>query len=157
MTKHFFRRQRGRVVKTPGLRLTWSWFKIYLSHSVVSLGKTLYGTTTAWWSWQAVLNFNQISIKLKNKITNFNRTAISWHLWKQVWVISCPMCRHNLYHVSEGENRELINRYKNSFSKRSIFWISQLLNFRPLKVVFFKNKGSSLRICVEFQGFVPKT
>ena len=34
-------------------------------HSVVSLGKTLYGTFPAWWFWQAVLNYNHISIKLQ--------------------------------------------------------------------------------------------
>ena len=31
----------------------------------MSLGKSLYGTFPAWWSWQAVLNFNHISIKLQ--------------------------------------------------------------------------------------------
>ena len=40
-----------------------------------------------WWSWQAVLNFSHIFIKLKN----FNLTAISWHLRKQVGVITCPI------------------------------------------------------------------
>ena len=29
----------------------------------------------AWWSWQAVLNFSHISIKVKKQIKNFNRTA----------------------------------------------------------------------------------
>ena len=29
------------------------------------LGKTLHGTFPAWWSWQEVLNFNHISIKLQ--------------------------------------------------------------------------------------------
>ena len=38
----------------------------------------------AWWSWQAVLNFNQILFKYK-------RNAISWHLRKQVGVIAYPM------------------------------------------------------------------
>ena len=38
----------------------------------------------AWWSWQAVLNFNHISIKLQ-------AAAISWHLRKQVGVIAYPM------------------------------------------------------------------
>ena len=37
-----------------------------------------------WWSWQADLNYSHISIK------NFKRTAISWHLQKQVRVIACP-------------------------------------------------------------------
>ena len=37
-------RQRGRVVKAPGLLSTWSCFKTYSRHSVASLGKTLYGT-----------------------------------------------------------------------------------------------------------------
>ena len=32
---------------------------------------------SAWWSWQAVLNYK--------------RTSISWHLRKQVGVIACPM------------------------------------------------------------------
>ena len=34
----------------------------------------------AWQSWQTVPHFGHISIKLKNKIKNFKRTAISWHL-----------------------------------------------------------------------------
>ena len=38
----------------------------------------------AWWSWQAVLKFNPISIKLQ-------QTAIPWHLQKQVRVIAYPM------------------------------------------------------------------
>ena len=45
----------------------------------------------AWWSWQAVLNFSHIYIKLKIKLKSFNRTVISWHLRKQVRVIACPM------------------------------------------------------------------
>ena len=45
----------------------------------------------AWWSWQAVLNFSHISIKIKKRIKNFNRTVISWYLRKQVEVIACPM------------------------------------------------------------------
>ena len=45
----------------------------------------------AWWSWQAVLNFSHISIKLKIKIKNFKRTAVSLHLQKQVGEIACPM------------------------------------------------------------------
>ena len=36
-----------------------------------------------WWPLQEVLNFIHISIKLKAKITNFNRTAIFRHLWKR--------------------------------------------------------------------------
>ena len=30
-------------------------------HSIVSLEKTLYGTSPAWWSCQAVLNYSHIS------------------------------------------------------------------------------------------------
>ena len=45
--------------------------------------------STAWWSWQAVLN--SIHISQKTKIKNFKQIAISWHLWKQVKVIACPM------------------------------------------------------------------
>ena len=32
--------------------------------------------SSAWWSWQTVLNFSHISIKPKNKLTNLNCTAI---------------------------------------------------------------------------------
>ena len=39
-------------------------FKTYSRHSVVSLGKTLYALSSAWQSWQAVVNFSHISIKL---------------------------------------------------------------------------------------------
>ena len=42
----------------------------------------------AWRSWQAVLNLDHIFIKLKNQNKNFNRTAISKHVRKQVEVIS---------------------------------------------------------------------
>ena len=43
----------------------------------------------ACWSWQRVLNFSHIFIKLKNKKkTHFNRKAISWHLRKQIGVIA---------------------------------------------------------------------
>ena len=38
----------------------------------------------AWWSWQAALNYSNISTKLK-------RTAISWYLRKQVGLIAYPM------------------------------------------------------------------
>ena len=38
-----------------------------------------------------VLNFIHIFIRLKNKMKNFNRTAISWYLRKQFGVIACPM------------------------------------------------------------------
>ena len=42
--------------------------------------------------WQVVPDFTHIFNKLKkNKIKNFNLTAISWHLQKQVGVIACPM------------------------------------------------------------------
>ena len=37
-------RQRGRVVNAPDWWSTWSRFKTHLRHSVVFLGKTLYGT-----------------------------------------------------------------------------------------------------------------
>ena len=38
----------------------------------------------AWWSWQAVLNYSNISTKLLV-------TAIFWHLRKQIGVIAYPM------------------------------------------------------------------
>ena len=38
----------------------------------------------AWWSWQAVLNFSDISIK-------FQADSKSWHFQKQVGVIAYPM------------------------------------------------------------------
>ena len=48
--------------------------------------------SSAWPSWQAVLNISHISIKLKkNKIKNFNRPAISWQLLKQAGVLASPM------------------------------------------------------------------
>ena len=34
-------------------------------HSVVSLEKTFYVLSSAWWSWQAVLSYSHISIKLQ--------------------------------------------------------------------------------------------
>ena len=40
-------------------------FKTHSHHSVVSLGKTLYALSPAWWSWRAVLNYSHISIKLQ--------------------------------------------------------------------------------------------
>ena len=58
-----------------------------LAPSVVSW-KTLYGTFPAWQSWQAVLNFSHI-FKIKKNYKKFYRTAISWHLQKQVGMIVC--------------------------------------------------------------------
>ena len=42
----------------------------------------------AWRSWQAVLNYSFMYIKVKTKLKNFNRTAIFWHLRKQVGIIA---------------------------------------------------------------------
>ena len=42
----------------------------------------------AWWSWQAVLNYSYITVI---SLLNYKRTAITWHLRKQVWVIAYPM------------------------------------------------------------------
>ena len=39
-------------------------------------------------SWQAVLNFRHIFIKLKKKKKIFSTAAISWHLCKQVGLIA---------------------------------------------------------------------
>ena len=41
----------------------------------------------AWWSWQAILYY----INISTTILHYQRTAISWHLRKQVWVIAYPM------------------------------------------------------------------
>ena len=41
----------------------------------------------AWWSWQAVLNYSHISIKLQVD-------SNTWHLQKQVGVIAYPMYEH---------------------------------------------------------------
>ena len=45
----------------------------------------------AWMSWQAVLNLSHVFMKLKKQNKKFERTAISWHLRKQVWIIACPI------------------------------------------------------------------
>ena len=60
----------GSVVecRVPWLWSTWSRFKTYSRDSIACLRKTPNGTFPVWWSWQAVLNFCHISIKIKNKI-----------------------------------------------------------------------------------------
>ena len=50
------------------------------------LGKDTLRLSPAWWSWQAVLNFCDISIKLQA-----DSNTVSWHLRKQVGVIAYPM------------------------------------------------------------------
>ena len=66
----------------------------------------------AWWSWRAILNKSPISIK------NFKRTAISWHLRKQVGVIACPMyLRLHRFPVNqEDKHREKIKKSLRRFS-----------------------------------------
>ena len=44
----------------------------------------------AWWSWQAVLNFSHISIKLKKNNKNFYQRATPSNLRKQVKGVACP-------------------------------------------------------------------
>ena len=44
--------------------------------------------SSAWWSWQAILNFSHISIKLKNQNKNLKWAAVSWHFRKQVGIIA---------------------------------------------------------------------
>ena len=44
----------------------------------------------AWWSWQTVLNFNHISIKLESKTKNFQMDSNILVYLKQVGVICLP-------------------------------------------------------------------
>ena len=66
------RDQHGLGSKLTRAILLCPWEKHFMAHS------------PAWWSWQAVLNYSHISIKLQ-------RIAISWYLRKQVGVIAYPM------------------------------------------------------------------
>ena len=42
-----------------------SWFKTHLHHSVCPWERHFMAHSPAWWSWQAVLNYSHISIKLQ--------------------------------------------------------------------------------------------
>ena len=64
--------QHGLGSKPTRTNLLCPWKRHFTAHS------------PAWWSWQAVLNYSHIS-------TNYNWTAMSWHLRKQVWVIAYPI------------------------------------------------------------------
>ena len=58
--------------------------------TVMSLGKMLYGTFLC----LAVLSSDfkfPTYFYMTEKLKNFNRTALSWHLRKQVGVIACPI------------------------------------------------------------------
>ena len=66
------RDQHGLGSKPTRAILLYPWERHFTAHS------------PAWWSWQAVLNYSHISIKLQ-------ATAISWHLRKQVGVFAYPM------------------------------------------------------------------
>ena len=57
----------SRVFWAPWLWATWSSIKSYSRHSVMFFEKDFTGFSSACSSWQAVLNFNHISIKLKKQ------------------------------------------------------------------------------------------
>ena len=69
--KHWTRDQRWtrdqhqRVVKTLDTRPTRSRFKTHLRHLLCPWESHFTAHFPAWWSWQAVLNYNHISIKLQ--------------------------------------------------------------------------------------------
>ena len=102
----FFCRQRGRMVKVPGSWGTRSRFKTHSPHSVVFFGKTLYDTFPC----VVVL---ASSSKLQSYLY-YKRTAISWYLRKQVWVIAYPMYWHLRRFPASQEDKYRYKIYKNS-------------------------------------------
>ena len=93
--------------------MTWSQFKTYLPHSVVSLVKTLYGTFPR-------LMASTSSFKFQSYLY-FKWMAISWYLRKQIGVIAYLMYYHLhcFFASQEDKYRDKINKIANAdFLKR---------------------------------------
>ena len=65
---HFKRKywQHGGVVNSPVFVITWSRFKTFLRHSVLSVGKTLYSTFSYLVVWASSSKFQSYLYKIKN-------------------------------------------------------------------------------------------
>ena len=75
----------------------------YCAILLCSSERHLTALSPAWRCWQVVLNFNRPSIyKTKNRINNFKRTAVTWHLRKQVGVIACLMYSASIASCESG-------------------------------------------------------
>ena len=92
--------------------------------------------TPAWWSWQAVLNFSHISIKLKKQNT-FNWTAISWCLQKQVRVIACPIYWHLCHFPASQKDKYRVKIIKKKIDASKLVNVILYLVAKLHKIILY--------------------